>query len=69
MNERWVRDAIDRMFMDEEEIQRLRADNEKLRAALNGWQEWWALPWQDKRPDIAELIYRRAAAALKENDQ
>lgn len=41
--------------------------NEKLREALNGWQEWWELPWQDKRPDIAELIYRRAAAAIRES--
>jgi hypothetical protein len=36
----------------------------ELETALNGWQQWWGLPWQDRRPDIAERCYR-AAAALK----
>ena len=53
----------------ETENEKLRAENEKLRKALNGWQEWWELPWQDKRPDIAELIYRRAAAAIRESGE
>jgi len=32
----------------------------ELEAALNGWQQWWGLPWQDRRPDIAERCYRAA---------
>ena len=36
----------------------------ELEAALNGWQKWWELPWQDRRPDIAERCYRAASAAL-----
>jgi hypothetical protein len=36
----------------------------ELEAALNGWQQWWGLPWQDRRPDIAERCYRAASAAL-----
>jgi len=37
----------------------------ELETALNGWQQWWGLPWQDRRPDIAERCYRAASAALK----
>ena len=41
-------------------------ENARLREALNGWQKWWELPWEGKRPDFAELVYRRAAAAILE---
>ena len=44
----------------------LREENARLREALNGWQKWWELPWEGKRPDFAELVYRRAAAAIRE---
>lgn len=47
----------------------LRAENEKLRAALNGWQKWWELPWEGKRPDFAEIVYRKAAAAIREGER
>ena len=40
----------------------------ELKTALNGWQQWWELPWQDRRPDIAERCYRAASAALKEEN-
>ena len=67
---------IDRL---EAEITRLREENSRLaalsaktsleasqlREALNGWQKWWELPWEGKRPDFAELVYRRAAAIAK----
>ena len=43
----------------------LREENARLREALNGWQKWWELPWEGKRPDFAELVYRRAAAIAK----
>ena len=46
------------------EIEVLREENARLREALNGWQKWWELPWEGKRPDFAELVYRRAAAAI-----
>lgn len=36
----------------------------ELEAALNGWQEWWELRWEDRRPDVAERRYRAARAAL-----
>jgi len=48
------------------EIKKLRARIAELEVALNGWQQWWGLPWQDRRPDIAERCYRAASAALKE---
>jgi hypothetical protein len=37
----------------------------RLRKALLGWQEWWEAPWEAKRPDVAELRYRAAKAALE----
>ena len=46
-------------------INYLLRENARLRAALNGWQKWWELPWEGKRPDFAELVYRRAAAIAK----
>ncbi len=42
-----------------------RARISELEAALNGWQQWWELPWRDRRPDIAERCYCAASAALK----
>jgi predicted RNase H-like nuclease (RuvC/YqgF family) len=76
-NEKLHREAairIDQLEREQEahlrtiaDYNRAAVENEKLREALNGWQEWWELPWQDKRPDIAELIYRRAAAAIRES--
>ena len=46
------------------EIKELRDRLSELETALNGWQQWWGLPWQDRRPDIAERCYRAASAAL-----
>jgi len=41
---------------------KLKARIAELETALKGWQQWWGLPWQDRRPDIAERCYRDAAA-------
>jgi chromosome segregation ATPase len=47
-------------------ITSLSAENERLRKALENWQEWWALPWQDKRPDVGvgSLNYMKGQKAL-----
>jgi hypothetical protein len=45
-------------------VAELREKVAELEAALSGWQKWWELPWQDRRPDIAERCYRAARAAL-----
>ena len=54
-----------------EEITRLREENARLREALEGWQKWWALPWQDRRPDTADVCWKRSRAAIREggNDE
>lgn len=49
----------------------LREENARLREALEGWQKWWALPWQDRRPDTADVCWKRSRAAIREggNDE
>lgn len=34
--------------------------------ALRAWQQWWELPAEQKRPDVAARLHRRGAAALTE---
>ena len=43
-----------------------RGEVAKLREALEAWQAWWELPWEAKRPDVAQLRYNRARAVLEE---
>jgi predicted RNase H-like nuclease (RuvC/YqgF family) len=50
--------------VNESRIASLSAENERLRKALENWQEWWALPWQDKRPDVGDLNYLKGQKAL-----
>ena len=38
----------------------------QLREALNGWQKWWELPWQDRRPDTADVCWKRSHIAIRE---
>ena len=57
-------EAADALEAQAKEIAEKDARIAELRAALNGWQQWWGLPWQDRRPDIAERCYRAASAAL-----
>ena len=57
-------EAADALETQAKEIAEKNARIAELRAALNGWQQWWGLPWQDRRPDIAERCYRAASAAL-----
>ena len=49
-----------------DEITRLREENARLREALNGWQKWWALPWQDRRPDMADVCWKKSRIAIRE---
>lgn len=58
-------EAADALEAQAKEIAEKDARIAELRAALNGWQQWWGLPWQGRRPDIAERCYRAASAALK----
>jgi hypothetical protein len=68
----WFANAIEyshsiRRFKFDEEAASLRAklaENERLRKALENWQEWWALPWQDKRHDVGSLNYLKGQKAL-----
>jgi hypothetical protein len=53
-------EAADALEAQAKEIAEKDARIAELRAALNGWQKWWGLPWQDRRPDIAERCYRAA---------
>ena len=36
----------------------------ELEAALNKWQKWWEMPWQDRRPDMADLCHMKARKVL-----
>ena len=40
----------------------------QLREALEGWQKWWALPWQDRRPDTADVCWKRSRIAIREGE-
>lgn len=51
------------------DIDALTAELARKDAALRGWNEWWELPWEAKRPDIAQLRYNAARAALGESKQ
>jgi hypothetical protein len=53
-----------RLALAEEIAASLSAENERLRKALENWQEWWALPRQDKRPDVGSLNYMKGQKAL-----
>ena len=57
-------EAADALEAQAKEIAKKDTRIAELEAALNGWQQWWGLPWQDRRPDIAERCYRAASAAL-----
>jgi hypothetical protein len=50
------------------ELQAALGREERLRRALNGWQEWWAAPWEAKRPDIAQRRYEAGCAALQKEE-
>jgi hypothetical protein len=47
------------------EVETLREENARLREALEGWQKWWTLPWQDRRPDMADLCWKRSRDAIR----
>ena len=40
----------------------------ELEAALNHWQKWWEMPWQDRRPDMADLCHMKARKVLGEKE-
>ena len=40
----------------------------ELEAALNKWQKWWEMPWQDRRPDMADLCHMKARKVLGEKE-
>ena len=40
----------------------------ELEAALNKWQKWWEMPWQDRRPDMADLCHIKARKVLGEKE-
>ena len=50
----------------ESERDLLRAKLEKTKEAIEKWQEWWELPWEAKRPDIASQIHKHTLAILAE---
>jgi hypothetical protein len=60
------RNAEERVSALEAERDSLLDKSEKTKEAIEKWQEWWELPWEAKRPDIASLIHKRTLAILAE---